>query len=219
MRLNRKAVRLVAVILTCCALWGVPGAALQLASRTAEEWLKTLESPQRVAGLKIPEVISKLRLAPGQSVADIGAGTGLFEGALSAAVSPGGTVYAVDVDQALLDHIAGRAKELQVSNVRVVLGKFTDPGLPVRTIDLAFINDVLHHIQDRAEYLKNLAGYLKPTGRIAVIDFLPDQGGHRNQPELQVTKAQAAEWMAAAGLRRAEEIELFTDKWFVIYSR
>ena len=218
MRLNRRAACFVAVI-TCWSLWGAHGAALQLGSRTAEEWLKTLESPQRIASLKIPEVISRLRLAPGQTVADIGAGTGLFEGALSAAVSPGGTVYAVDVDQALLDHIAGRAKELQVSNVRVILGKFTDPNLPVRTVDLAFINDVLHHIQDRAGYLKNLAGYLKPTGRIAVIDFVPDQGGHRDQPELQVAKEQAAAWMAAAGLTKAEEIALFTDKWFVIYSK
>jgi ubiquinone/menaquinone biosynthesis C-methylase UbiE len=219
MRLNRKAACLVAATLSFWSLWGAPGAALQLGSRTAEEWIKTLESPQRIAGLKIPEVIAKLRLAPGQIVADIGAGTGLFEGALSAAVAPGGTVYAVDVDQGLLDHIAGRARDLQVSNVRVVLGRFTDPNLPVRTVDVAFINDVLHHIQDRATYLKNLAGYMKPTGRIAVIDFRPDQGGHRNQPEQQITKEQTAEWMAAAGFKPSEEVELFTDKWFVIYSR
>lgn len=219
MRQNRRIVRLVGVALTCWSLWGAHGVALQLGSRTAEEWLKTLESPQRIASLKIPEVTSKLRLAPGQVVADIGAGTGLFESALAAAVSPGGTVYAVDVDQALLDYIAGRAKELQVPNVRVILGKFTDPNLPVRTVDLALINDVLHHIQDRAEYLKNLAGYLKPTGRIAVIDFVPERGGHRNQPELQITNEQTAAWMAAAGLTRTEEVELFTDKWFVVYSR
>jgi ubiquinone/menaquinone biosynthesis C-methylase UbiE len=219
MRPNRKAACIVAVILSFCSLWGANIAALQLGSRTAEEWIKTLESPQRIAGLKIPEVIAKLRLAPGQIVADIGAGTGLFEGALAAAVAPGGIVYAVDVDQGLLDHIAGRARDLQVSNVRVVLGRFTDPNLPVRTVDMALINDVLHHIQDRATYLKNLAGYMKPTGRIAVIDFRPGQGGHRNQPEQQITKEQTAEWMAAVGFKPTEEVELFTDKWFVIYSR
>jgi ubiquinone/menaquinone biosynthesis C-methylase UbiE len=100
-----------------------------------------------------------------------------------------------------------------------VLGKFTDPSLPVRNVDLAFINDVLHHIEDRATYLKNLATYIKPTGRIAVIDFRPGMGGHLNQPELRITKEQTDAWMAAAGLKPAEDIDLFSDKWFVVYAR
>jgi hypothetical protein len=87
-------------------------------------------------------------------------------------------------------------------------------------VDVAFIYDVWHHIEDRATYVKSLAAYLKPTGRIAVIDFIPGKGGHQNQPELQVSKEQGAAWMAAAGLRPVEEITgLFEDKWFVIYGR
>jgi ubiquinone/menaquinone biosynthesis C-methylase UbiE len=216
---QRPTTKAIAIAALLIALWCAPGAALQLGSRSAEEWVKTLDTPQRIAGLKIDDVVSKLRLTPGQVVADIGAGTGLFEGALAAAVTPTGTVYAVDVEQGLLDHIAQRATDLKVGNVRVVLGKFTDPALPARNIDTAFINDVLHHIEDRPTYLKNLAGYLKPTGKIAVIDFRPGQGGHLNQPELRVTKEQTDTWMAAAGLKPTEEIDLFSDKWFVIYSR
>src|SRR6188768_3186741 len=135
----------------------------QLGSRTAEEWVATLDTPTRIESLKINEVVGKLRLKPGDVVADIGAGTGLFEGALSAAVSPRGMVYAEDVDQKLLDHIAQRAKTLNITNVRPVLGTFTDPKLPAKTVDVAFINDVLHHIEDRAGYLKALSTYLKPT--------------------------------------------------------
>ena len=202
-------------VATCLA---VPASA-QLASRSAEEWIKTLESPQRIESLKIDETLARLKLKPGNIVADIGAGSGVFEAPLAHAVSPGGKVYAVDIEQGLVDHVNQRAAELKLTNVQGVLGKFTDPNLPVRTIDLAFINDVLHHIEDRATYLKNLAGYLKPTGRIAVIDFIPEKGGHRNQPELQVTEAQAAAWMAAAGLKPLEKVELFPDKWFVIYGR
>ena len=214
---RRRLARFLIVVAVLAAV--AQGAALQLGSRSAEEWVKTLDTPQRIAGLKIDEVVSKLRLKPGQTVADIGAGTGLFEGALAHAVSPGGTVYAVDVEQGLIDHISQRATDLKVSNVRVVLGKFTDPVLPVRTIDVALINDVLHHIEDRATYVKNLAGYLNATGRIAVIDFRPGQGGHLNQPELRITKEQTDAWMATAGLKPAEDINLFPDKWFVVYSR
>jgi ubiquinone/menaquinone biosynthesis C-methylase UbiE len=194
-------------------------ASAQLASRSAEEWIKTLESPQRISSLKIDETLAKLKLKPGDIVADIGAGSGVFEAPLAHAVSPGGKVYAVDIEQGLIDHITQRAAEMKLTNVQGVLGKFTDPNLPARNIDLAFINDVLHHIEDRAAYLKNLAGYLKPTGRIAVIEFVPELGGHKGQPELQVTEAQAATWMAAAGLKPAEKVDLFPDKWFVIYRK
>ena len=215
--MKRMAGRLIVAL--ALVLWVAQGSALQLGSRSAEEWVKTLDTPQRIATLKIEDVVSKLRLMPGMVVADIGAGTGLFEGALAGAVSPGGTVYAVDVEQGLLDHISQRAKELKVNNVRVVLGKFTDPALPVRNVDVALINDVLHHIEDRQTYLKNLAGYVKPGGRIAVIDFRPGLGGHVNQPELRITKEQTDGWMAAAGLTPSEEFDLFTDKFFVVYAR
>ncbi len=194
-------------------------AAAQLANRSADEWIATLESPTRIQSLKIYETLAKLAIKPGQMVADIGAGTGIFTIRFSPAVKPGGKVYAVDVDEKLLDHIMEAATEQGIVNVVPVLGEFDDPALPDE-IDLAFINDVLHHIEHRDVYLKNLAGYLKPAGRIAVIDFKPDQGGHRNQPELQVSQAQTTAWMAAAGLKPVEEFnDLFTDKWFVIYAK
>ena len=108
--------------LGCSSRHLLNGDARQLGSRAADAWIATLENPSRIAGLKIDEVVSRLRLRPGSVVADIGAGAGAFEGALSAAVTPTGTVYAVDIEQGLLDHIAARAKTLGLSNVRVVLG-------------------------------------------------------------------------------------------------
>jgi len=76
---------------------GVPRAALaQLGGRPAAEWIKTLESSERLAGLKIAETVAALKLQPGRIVADIGAGTGVFSLPLDRAVRPGGTLYAVE---------------------------------------------------------------------------------------------------------------------------
>jgi ubiquinone/menaquinone biosynthesis C-methylase UbiE len=197
----------------------VQGDGRQLGTRPADAWIATLENPSRVNGLKIDEVVSRLRIQPGSSIADIGAGAGAFEGALSAAVGPTGVVYAVDIDQGLLDHIAARAKNLGLTNVRVVLGKYADPALPARGITTAVIYDVLHHIQDRETYLKNLAGYLAPGGRVAIVDFVPGKGGHAKDAEQQISSQQADAWMAAAGLKPVETIPLFEDKWFVIYAK
>lgn len=214
---SKQLVTIVGAFLLAIGLAGP--AAAQLAGRSAEEWIKTLDSPNRVAGLKLAETIAALKIKPGQVVADIGAGTGIFSLAFVPSVRPGGKVLAVDVDEGLLAHIEEKATEQGMGTyVQLVLGEFDDPKLPVN-VDLAFINDVLHHIEHRELYVKNLAKYLKPDGRIAVIDFRPGMGGHRNQPELQTPQDVATKWMAEAGLKPVEEINLFEDKWFVIYGR
>ena len=193
-------------------------ASAQLAGRSAEEWIRTLETPTRVVSLKVPETITALKLKPGQVVADIGAGSGVFSLPLARAVKPGGSVYAVDIDKELVDHVTEAATEQGLTNVQGVVGQATDPSMP-DNVDMAFINDVLHHIENRALYLKNLAEYLKPGGRIAVIEFTPEQSPHKADPTLIVSEAQTNEWMAAAGLKQVEKVNLFTDKYFVIYGK
>ena len=191
----------------------------QVGTRPAKEWIATLERPDRVAGLKTAEVIEKLELKKGDVVADLGAGTGVFAWPLARAVAPG-AVYAVEVDDEFVAHLKQRVKEQGLTNVTVVRGKFEDPLLPGK-IDLAFFSDVLHHIANRDAYLKTVAGYLKPGGRIAVIelDVTHPRSPHREQPDLQVTKAKLDEWMTAAGLTKESEPSLFEDKWFAIYRR
>jgi ubiquinone/menaquinone biosynthesis C-methylase UbiE len=213
-----RLLKTVAIVMAAVAALVQPIGA-QLGSRSTEEWIKTLDSPNRIAGLRVDDVVARLGLKPGQSVVDVGAGTGVFSLALAKAVSPGGTVYAVEVEQGLVDHIGRKATTERVTNLKPVLGGFTDPNLPASNLDVAFIHDVLHHIQDRAAYLKNLTRYLNGSGRIVVIDFLPERGGHRGQPELQVSPEQAAQLMAGAGFKPVQTIDLFEDKYFIVYGR
>ena len=214
--IRRACFTAIAIVVVACVL--SEAVAAQLASRPAAEWTKTLESPERIAGLRIDEVIARLNLKPSDVVADLGAGTGLFSLPMAKAVSSG-RVYAVELDEGFLAQIRGKAKTANVANVVPVLGKFTDPSLPARDVDLAFFHDVLHHVENRAAYLKSVAGYLKPGGRIVVIEFNAGDSPHKDQPELVVSKEQAAGWMAAAGLVPAEDISLFPDKYFVVYRR
>jgi ubiquinone/menaquinone biosynthesis C-methylase UbiE len=193
--------------------------AWQLGNRSADEWIKRLDRPERVASLKIEEILAKLQLQRGDVVADIGAGAGVFTVPLAKTVAPGGKVYAVEIDQALLDYINRKVIEQDVKNVVTVLGRFEDPSLPATDVDLAFFHDVLHHIKDRAGYLKKLAGYLKPSARIAMIELDPKKGGHKDEPEMQLTKDQVTAWMADSGLKLVAEFDMFDDKWFTVYAR
>ena len=194
-------------------------AAAQLASRPADDWTKVLEADNRVSSLKIDQIVADLHLKPGQTVADIGAGSGLFEVPLAKAVSPGGKVYAVDIDAGFFSEIKKKADEAHVANVQTVLGKYTDPDLPAKNIDVVFFHDVLHHIQDRGGYLKAAAAYLKSSGRIVVIDYEMNQGPHKDQPDLQVTREQLGAWAKDAGLKQVEDVKLFPDRYFLVYSK
>jgi ubiquinone/menaquinone biosynthesis C-methylase UbiE len=208
-------------ICTACALvlLVVSSAIAQLASRPAEEWRKTLDQPGRVEGLRIDEVISKLGVKPGLVVADLGAGTGIFSAPLAKAVAPGGRVYAVEVDKAFLPMIEGRAKDGGIANIRPVLGEFSDPKLPAQDVDLAFMHDVLHHVQDRAGYLKAAGRYVKANGRFAIIDYRAEQSPHRDEPALIVSEEQVASWMKSAGFGRMERVEIFKEKYVLVFSR
>ena len=195
----------------------------QLAARKADEWIATLEGPQRIATQKVDAVLSQLALKPGMVVADVGAGSGLFSRPLAKAVAPTGKVYAVDIQQDLLDHINQRAKQENIGNIQTVLGEYDDPKLPARNVDLAFINDVLHHIQHRAVYLKALGTYMKPGGRIAIIEMDKNdpKTPHRNQPELLVAREEILQWMSDAGFKLVQEHpELFPGtKLYLVFGR
>ncbi len=235
MQLTRTRVTAIAAVLG--TIGASQGVAWQLGSRPAEQWIEVLDRPDRVQRLKIDDVIARLRLKAGDTLADIGAGTGVFSLPFARAIAPGGTVYAVEVDQGLVDHIGEQARAEGVSNIETVLGEFTDPNLPTQDIDLAFFHDVLHHVEDRAGYLKNLARYIKPEGRIAIIErgrHGPGERGHSQpgerrdnrpagreaRPEMHMTQEQVTAWMADAGFQPAEEYYLFdSGKWFVVYSR
>lgn len=209
------------VVLTACVLAVTAShvAGGQLSSRPAAEWAKTLDRPERVAELRTSEVIAKIGLKPGDVIADLGAGTGLFAVPMGKAVSPNGKVYAVEIDKGYFDIIAGKAREANVSNVQTVLGQFSDPSLPAQDVDVAFFHDVLHHVEDRAGYLKNLGRYVKPSGRVVIIDLKAETSPHKDQPNLIVSEGQVSGWMAAAGFNKVQKVDLFPDKFFLVFSR
>jgi ubiquinone/menaquinone biosynthesis C-methylase UbiE len=209
-------------LITLLALVGPVDASAQLGPRETKEWIQNLDRPERIAGLKIDEVLAVLKLKPGDNVADIGSGTGAFSLPFAKAVAPSGKVYAVDIDPGLLDYIAQKAKKENVANIQTVKGEFSDPKLPTHDVDLAFFHDVLHHIQNRQAYLKALGTYIKPTGRIALIEMNRDdpKTPHRNSPEMLLSKDEVKNWMAAAGFRPGEEYDVYGNpKWFIIYVR
>jgi cyclopropane fatty-acyl-phospholipid synthase-like methyltransferase len=137
-------------------------------------------------------VVEALTLAPGQRVADLGAGGGYFTFRLAAAVGAGGRVYAADVDQSMTDYLQDEAKDRGVTNVSAVLSAPDDPRLP-EPVDLLFTCNTYHHLEDRVAYFTRVREkYLRPGGRVAVIDFRPEAFDHATARDVIVDELQRA---------------------------
>ncbi|HUP53352.1 MAG TPA: methyltransferase domain-containing protein, partial [Longimicrobiales bacterium] len=162
--------------------------AAQLGSRPAEEWATTLENGRRLDALAIDRVVASIGLSPGDVVADIGAGTGIFSVPMAREVAPEGLVLAVEVDAGFLPIIESKARENGVDNVQPVLGEFGDPKLP-QSVDVAFFHDVLHHIEQRQAYIMALAQYMSVGSRIVVVDYDMNVEGvpHSNEPAMLIS--------------------------------
>ncbi len=179
-----------------------------------ESYIKMLESEMRVKNYQIDRLIETLKISPGQKVADIGAGSGLFTRPIAKKLGDKGAVYAIDIDPELLKHVAQTAVSEKLQNIYTVLSAEDDPKIPER-VDLIIIVDTLHHIENRDVYLKNLRRYLLPSGRIAIIDFTNYwPPGHE---QMKYTFEQLEGWMKAAGYARVEKHDFLNNNFFVIY--
>lgn len=213
--------RLAAPLAVLLALVCASPVSSQIGGRPAEQWAVTLESGRRLESLDIDNVVAAVQLEPGEVVADIGAGTGIFSVPMAKAVGPDGVVISVEIDPGFLPIIQKKADEQGVSNISTVLGEFDDPRLPRRDVEVAFFHDVLHHVEHRQEYLQALAKYMAPGGRIVVVDYDKNKPGnpHANQPELLIGPEDVKQWMAAAGFEPSREVHMFEEKFFVIYTK
>ncbi|MEE2905865.1 MAG: methyltransferase domain-containing protein [Gemmatimonadota bacterium] len=210
------------VVVLLAGIWALVAGPVsaQLGGRPAEEWAITLESGRRLASLEIQEVVDRMNLEPGEVVADIGAGTGVFSVPMARAVGASGRVISVEVDPGFLPMILAKAALEDVNNISAVLGGFLDPRLPRDDVDVAFFHDVLHHVDDRQAYLTEVAKYMGPGSRMIVVDYNMNVEGvpHSNQPEMLISPEQVAGWMSGIGFEVSREIEMFDDKFFVVYS-
>jgi ubiquinone/menaquinone biosynthesis C-methylase UbiE len=162
-------------------------------------------------------VIESLAIKRGDNVADLGSGGGYFTFRLAKAVGPNGTVYAVDVDSDMIQLIQRQAKEKDVRNIDVILAKPDDPLLPAKNVDLIFTADTYHHINDRVNYFARAKKYLRPTGRIAVIDFDRRawlEGLWRHYTPTEFIKRE----MENAGYRLDKEYDFLDRQSFLIFS-
>ena len=166
--------------------------------------LGLLESPDRAAWHKPELIMDALQIAYGDTVADVGAGSGFFTVRLARRVGPNGVVYAEDIQEPMLDSIKRRVSREGLKNVVTRLGTATDSKLPKGALDAVLVVDVLQEVGDEASrirLLRHLADTLKPQGRIGIVNYKPGEGGPGPEPQRRLDRAVVEAEVRAAGLK------------------
>jgi len=121
------------------------------------------------------EVLDRMGLADGDLVADVGAGLGWYSLAIADRVAPNGRVFAVEVQQGMLDRLERRMTEAGVRNLRPVLGRPENPLLPPGRIDWVLLVAAYHEFSQPRAMLARIKESLAPGGRVALLEYRAEQ--------------------------------------------
>lgn len=132
--------------------------------------LSIFESPGRSERLQIDRVMDILGIAPGKSVADVGAGSGWFTVRAAQRVGSNGLVYAVDINAEATRHIDERARKEHLANVKTILSKPDDPMVPPASVDAVLLLKTYHEVAHPIDLMKSLRGALRPGAKVGIID-------------------------------------------------
>jgi ubiquinone/menaquinone biosynthesis C-methylase UbiE len=136
-----------------------------------ERSTQIFEAQDREKYQKSAEVIRHMKIAPGNVVCEIGAGTGYFTPYLAKAVGPKGKVYAEDPQAEFLERLEEKVAASDLDNVTAVVGTYEDTNLPDGQCDIAFVLDAYHHFEYPKPMLDAMAKDLKPNGRLIIVDW------------------------------------------------
>ena len=186
-------------------------------------WVERFEGESREVFTARKAVLKATGVKAGDRVADIGAGTGLYTRLFAEAVGANGWVYAIDIAPAFLKHINENATKAGFDNVTAVLGQVDSIALPADSVDLAFICDTYHHLEQVEPMLASMHRALVPGGRMIVIEFERIPGTSRPWivDHVRAGKEVFRAEIEAAGFTFVEEVEIegFVENYFHIYEK
>jgi len=184
-------------------------------------WNKSFENERREVYVKRMEIVAAAAVKPGMTVADIGAGTGLFTMLFADAVKPNGSVVAIDISPNFVEYIRETAKARRVRNVTAIVNSGTDVPLADASVDLVYMSDVYHHFEQPTQMLASIRKALKPGGRMVVVDYqrIPGVTPPSRIEHVRLDKQTAIREIEAAGFTLLEEKKLLRDNYFAVFLR
>ena len=180
-----------------------------------------LDDPGRDAWQRPDEIVAALSIRPGQRIADVGCGTGYFTLRLLRATGATGHVLAVDVQQGMLDLLAGR---LDAAQEKLVTLRRNPPDRPLEAtdaLDLVLCANTLYEVDETAaaRFVKSMADGLAPGGRLAVVEWRPTQMRLGPPVGIRIAPARVRELAEKAGLSLAQDLAFLPMHSFLVFAK
>lgn len=151
------------------------------------------------------EIMKAAGVAPGMTVADIGAGEGYYTVRLAQAVGEDGRVLAQDIDEEAIDRLAERVNRESWDNVSIKLGAGDDPRLPGKSFDRIFLVHMYHEVQEPYAFLSRLRpALLDENGEVIVVDVNRDFSQHGIPPKQLFCEFEATGYELIGFMERPE---------------
>ena len=184
-------------------------------------WINRFEVESREIFSSRNAILKAVGLKPGERIADIGAGTGLFMPLFSEAVGEEGEVFAVDLSEPFVKHLSGRRKKLNLKNVQVVRCKEDSVELAENSIDVAFVCDTYHHFEYPAASVASIRDALTPGGRLVLVDFerIPGKTREWILNHVRAGKETFAKEIESVGFEKVREVNVpgLEENYFLIF--
>jgi ubiquinone/menaquinone biosynthesis C-methylase UbiE len=178
-----------------------------------------LDRPDRERTQQPEKVLDTLKIAPGSTVADIGAGTGYFSLRLAKRVGPQGRVLATDIQPQMLAFLKDNMRAHGIQNIELILCTPTDAKLPEGQLNLALMVDVYHELEYPEETIAQVRRALKPDGRLVLIEYRGEDPTVPIKPEHKTTLSQVRTEVEPMGFRLQEVLEFLPQQRIMIFVR
>jgi len=191
-------------VLLCGLAWGQAADYANSGYRTLEgreNVARTLTAHDRDTRQRPLNLVERLKIEPGMTVADVGTGPGYMLPHLSKAVGPGGMVIAEDIFPDFLEKARDRARLNNLNGVEFVQGTERDPRLPAGAVDLVLVLDAYHHFDYPQQMLAAIGAALKPGGRLAIVEYY--KNGFRDPKHIRVDEKELIQEVESAGFQLA----------------
>jgi Methylase involved in ubiquinone/menaquinone biosynthesis len=176
-----------------------------------------LERAERESEEQPQLVIDALEIKPGQTIADLGAGSGYYSFRIAPLVGPAGKVLAIDIEPRMLEAIAERARREHVGNVATVHSSAQDPNLAPGSVDLLFMVDVYHELEYPYEMMTKVRAALKRGGRVALVEYRGEDPDVLIKPLHKMSERQMRREMQAAGFRHVKTVRTLPLQHLIIF--
>jgi precorrin-6B methylase 2 len=182
---------------------------------SGSDWLERSSRPKEE---NTEQIVKSMKLKPDMVVADIGAGTGYYTFRMAKRVT-NGKVYAVEIQDELINMLNKKKTETSADNVEVVRGDTLSVNLPANAIDMAVLVDVYHELLWPREIIESVNKSLKSDGKILLVEYRGEDPQVRIRPLHKTTVAQLTREMLANGFVLDRQIDTLPIQHFLLFRR